>query len=256
MKQIKRTHFSNFTDIDSADVRISLTEDRSLHQYRRCNSGLRQARTLDDKQIERVLAYITATSNSPASDELKVLLSIYSGLRACEIAGLTLDAVLNADDEIAGSITISRSIAKNGRPRVIPMHPRIRAALVKLRAAHPNVRFLAFSNHGKIKRQSPNAVKKWFGRLYREVGLKGCSSHSGRRTFITRMARLANLHGSSLRDVQLLAGHARLDCTARYIDPSEDLARLVAAFGAEPQASARTPKSPTNLKSNMKGAKP
>lgn len=195
---------------------------------------LRQARTLDDSQIERLLDHVAVTSNAPASDELKVLLSFYGGLRVAEIAGLTLDAVLDAEDRIAPTIVVGRHIAKNGRQRTIPMHPRIRASLARFRAAHPSILFLAFSNHGKIQRQSANAVKKWFSRLYEDVGFRGCSSHSGRRTFITRMARLANLHGSSLRDVQMLAGHSQLETTARYIDPAPDLARLVGAFSAAP----------------------
>lgn len=194
----------------------------------------RRARTLDDSQIERVLAHVAVTSNSPASDELKVLLSFYAGLRVSEIAGLTLAAVLDADDKIAPKIVIGRHIAKNGRPRIIPMHPRIRAALVRFRAEHPGLEFLAFSNRGKIRRQNGVALGRWFSRLYRDVGLNGCSSHSGRRTFITRMARMANLYGNSLRDVQLLAGHARMETTADYIDPADDLGRLVRAFSAAP----------------------
>ena len=53
-------------------------------------------------------------------------------------------------------------------------------------------------------------VVVWFHRAYATIGLKGCSSHSGRRTFITRAARLVHKAGGSLRDVQLLAGHRSL----------------------------------------------
>lgn len=203
---------------------------------RRGDRELRQARTLDDNQIDRVLAYIQAFSNSPASDELKFLFSVYAGLRVAEIAGMTLDAVVDADDRIAHHIRVGRHIAKGGRGRIVPMHPRIREALLRFRRVHPDVRFLCFSARRAIRRQNVNAVKCWFSSLYAEVGLHGCSSHSGRRTFITRMARMANLHGKSLRDVQLLAGHARLDTTAGYIDPADDLSGLVAAMsGGRPR---------------------
>jgi hypothetical protein len=51
----------------------------------------------------------------------------------------------------------------------------------------------------------PLSIVIWFSRAYEALGLKGCSSHSGRRTFITRAARLVHKAGGSLRDVQLLA---------------------------------------------------
>jgi integrase len=198
---------------------------------RRGERELRRARILDQSQIERVLAHIQTTSNSPYSDEVKFVLSVFAGLRAGEIAGMTMEAVVDADDEIGEHIIVGRHAAKRGRERVIPMHPRVREALVRFKNAHPDVPFLAFSARGRIRRQSAPSVKFFFSRVYREVGLHGCSSHSGRRTFITHLARLANLHGHSLRDVQILAGHSRLDTTAAYIEPAEELSGLVAAFG-------------------------
>jgi integrase/recombinase XerD len=64
----------------------------------------------------------------------------------------------------------------------------------------------------------PNSIVNWFVVLYRETGLEGCSSHSGRRTFITQAARLLHKSGRSLRDIQLLAGHRSIDTTQGYID--------------------------------------
>jgi len=50
------------------------------------------------------------------------------------------------------------------------------------------------------------------------MGLNGCSSHSGRRTFITNAAKKISSVGGSLRDVQMLAGHSSLAVTQRYIE--------------------------------------
>jgi hypothetical protein len=62
---------------------------------------------------------------------------------------------------------------------------------------------------------SPGAVQVWFHRLY--SSLAGSSSHSGRRTFVTRRAKNIIAAGGSLRDVQELAGHSPLAATQRYI---------------------------------------
>ena len=59
-----------------------------------------------------------------------------------------------------------------------------------------------------------NMFKEWYGAL----GFDGCSSHSGRRTFITMTARNIGRFGGSLRDVQALARHRSLAMTQRYIE--------------------------------------
>ena len=65
---------------------------------------------------------------------------------------------------------------------------------------------------------SSQAIVNMFASWYADVGLTGCSSHSGRRTFITNAAKKISSVGGSLRDVQMLAGHASLAVTQRYIE--------------------------------------
>lgn len=72
---------------------------------------------------------------------------------------------------------------------------------------------------------TPRSVVNWFRRAYAELGMAGCSSHSGRRTFITRSARLLMKTGGSLRDVQELAGDRSLTTTERYIEGDRDAQR-------------------------------
>jgi hypothetical protein len=57
--------------------------------------------------------------------------------------------------------------------------------------------------------------------------MTGCSSHSGRRTFITRAARKVSEVGGSVRDVQQLVGHASLQTTQRYIDGDTEAKRTL-----------------------------
>ncbi|MBB5716461.1 integrase/recombinase XerD [Sphingomonas aerophila] len=69
------------------------------------------------------------------------------------------------------------------------------------------------------------SIVNWFGRLYADLGMAGCSSHSGRRTFITRSARILPKTGGSLRDIQELVGHRDLSTTQRYIEGDRDAQR-------------------------------
>jgi integrase/recombinase XerD len=82
---------------------------------------------------------------------------------------------------------------------------------------------------GTVLELPDRAAKNRSGR-YRVIGLDGCSSHSGRRTFITRAARLAHHAGGSLRDVQLLAGHRSIQTTQRYIDGDTDAQRKLVSM--------------------------
>ena len=65
---------------------------------------------------------------------------------------------------------------------------------------------------------SPQAIVNMFASWFEDMGLNGCSSHSGRRTFITNAAKKISSVGGSLRDVQMLAGHSSLAVTQRYIE--------------------------------------
>jgi integrase len=77
---------------------------------------------------------------------------------------------------------------------------------------------------------APASIVNWFTIAYRAIGLSGCSSHSGRRTFVTRAARLVYTAGGSLRDVQILAGHRSIQTTQGYIDGDTDAQRRLVAL--------------------------
>lgn len=198
----------------------------------------RRARTLTYDQVDLLIARVAQASNAPHSDRLKLALSFYGGLRVSEIAQLTIADMTDATGEVDTSFTVRASIAKNGRHRTVPMHPKIADGLKKLRQAHPDATQIAFSSrYGRPKPQTVAATTKWFARVFESAGLQGCSSHSGRRTYITHLARAANTFGNSLADIQRIVGHANLETTQRYIDPTDSVAALIASLGSLPAAS-------------------
>jgi integrase/recombinase XerD len=165
------------------------------------------------------------TGRHALRNRVLVLLSFKAGLRACEMAGLDWTMVLGPDGRIGNSMLIADGIAKNGRGRRLPVHPELKSALLKLHAAHDRPRSGAVIRSQRGRHMAPRSVVNWFRSTFDELGLDGCSSHSGRRTFITRSARLVSRAGGSLRDVQELAGHRALTTTERYIEGDRDAQR-------------------------------
>jgi integrase len=165
--------------------------------------------------LRRMLRFAARTP-FPTRDRVMVLLSIKAGLRACEIARLEWSMVLDARGRVADHLAIHDTIAKKRAGRRIPMHPELQRALRRLlrmvEISGPVIR----SVRGAHLR--PTSVVNWFATLFPVLGFAGCSSHSGRRTFITIAARNIHRSGCSLRDVQLLAGHRSSETTERYID--------------------------------------
>lgn len=174
----------------------------------------KQARLLSDRQLALTLRYLSK-QRYPLRSQLIVLLSTKAGLRAGEIARLTWPMLLDATNRVARTIELRDAAAKKGSGRVIPMHPRVRAALLKQRRLSPSLGPVIVSERGGPLR--PASIVNWFAKLYRVLGFAGCSSHSGRRTFITKAARRVHRAGGSLRDVQELAGHRSIEMTQRYI---------------------------------------
>ncbi len=177
----------------------------------------KQAKTLSRQQIVAALRQ-ARRGRYPQRDRVMILLSVKAGLRAGEIAKLTWAMLLDADGRLADHIELHDQAAKKRSGRTIPLHADLRRELLILRRQTGSDGAAIRSERGGSRGMRPGSVVNWFRRLHRELGLSGCSSHSGRRTFITNAARLVSKAGGSLCDVQQLAGHRSIEQTQAYID--------------------------------------
>jgi integrase len=187
----------------------------------------KQAKILSDQHIEDLL-FFAGNTRQPDRNCAIVLLSMKAGLRAAEIANLTWDMVVGPTGQIGTTIELHDDAAKMGSGRTIPIHGRLRDALVSLSKRQLTSGPIIISERGGP--MTPLSIVVWFARAYDALGLEGCSSHSGRRTFITRAARAVHKAGGSLRDVQLLAGHRSIQTTQRYIDGDSDAQRRLVSL--------------------------
>src|SRR4051812_4353383 len=147
----------------------------------------KQAKTLTAEQLRTALA-ATRQGRYPDRDKAMVLLSNKAGLRAGEIAKLTWPMVLDAEGQVSDRIELRDIAAKKRSGRTIPLNGDLKRALVRLRRGCDGSGPVIRSERARAMR--PSSIVNWFALLYRRLGFTGCSSHSGRRTFITKAARL------------------------------------------------------------------
>ena len=183
----------------------------------------RQAKFITPAVERRMLGW-AARQQDPTRARVIVLLSLKAGLRAAEIAKLDWAMVMDGRRRVSRVLELPDYAAKKGSGRRVPLHPDLRTALTTLhRQAEARGGPVVTSARGGHMR--PNSIVNLFVGLFRDLGVIGCSSHSGRRTFITRAARSAHKAGGSIRDVQILAGHRSIETTQAYIEGDSDAQR-------------------------------
>jgi hypothetical protein len=109
--------------------------------------------------------------------------------------------VLDATGSVSDSLRLEDRASKGTSGRVVPMSSDLRSALGAWRTEQvPGGKYVVTTE--RSLRTSAQAIVNMFFRWYHDLGFVGCSSHSGRRTFITNAARKISTVGGSIRDVQ------------------------------------------------------
>jgi integrase/recombinase XerD len=157
------------------------------------------------------------------------LLSLNS-LRAKEIASLEISMITDAEGNLADSIALEDKASKGNSGRVVFMNSMLKTALNEYLESRKHLQSKYVIITERSEKFSAHAVVVFFARLYRKLGFVGLSSHSGRRTFASRVAKKISIAGGSLRDVQSLMGHRHISTTQRYIDQDVEAQRKVTAM--------------------------
>lgn len=187
----------------------------------------KQAKVLSRQQIDAVFDQIGKRRHG-LRNQVIFLLSVRAGLRAKEIASLTWQMVVDADGEISTTINLTNVASKGQSGRIIPINRQLHQTLQQhYRSVRGEFASPFVVTTERSDRTSAQAIVNLFHRWYADLGLVGCSSHSGRRTFITNAARKISTVGGSLRDVQSLAGHSSLQTTQRYIEGDSEARKRV-----------------------------
>jgi len=193
---------------------------------------IKRAKVLTDKQFSKLMKHLAEGLN-PERDHVMFALSFKCGLRAQEIAGLNWIDVTDAEGNIYKPdtmIELPHSITKGSVTEgKIIMHKLVYNTLKNLRKANLS-EFLMPAPRSPSGRMSTNNVTVYMHAVFKKLGYVGCSSHSGRRTFGTKLARIANKQGGSFVDVKDLLRHKDIRTTRAYVDSSDTQKKMIAAI--------------------------
>jgi integrase/recombinase XerD len=192
---------------------------------------MKQARTIDDKELNLLLLYIS-TRKYAARDRAIVLLTYWSGMRIGEVAAVSIKDVVNVDGSVKNEINLTAEQTKGRFARTVVLAEKLRKELkdyLLSRFSEKELTALAYSGlyikplfiTQKSEGFSANTLTYTMTMLYKNSGLYGCSSHSGRRTFITKLSSKS----VPLKVLMEMVGHRNLQTTQRYIDVTSDMKR-------------------------------
>lgn len=179
-----------------------------------------QASVLTESDIKRVFRIIETTRHADRN-RLALVLSVFGGMRVGEIAALKIGDVVNQYAEARREIKLASEQTKGSHSRTVVVSNRARKEIETYLKLVPFAQPewpLIRSQRGQSF--SSLTLSMLFKEIYELAGIR-TSSHSGRRTFATRL----NAKGVGMRTIQKLMGHRHIGTTALYCEVSEDVMR-------------------------------
>ena len=212
-----------------------------------------RAKTLHQGQFTRLIKITQATSRYPERDVLVLMLGHHCGMRITEISRMTVADVMHASGKLRSEISLREAITKGCRQRcaymaskpaiqaletylqyriergvgtvfspgpyrgVLPHQPLIYSSRGDGMSQNTKRRVLETGEHRDYK--ACDSLQAHVTKLYQRAGIKGGSSHSGRRTFASKVLATTG----DMETVAQLLGHTSIDCSQRYVDVVDEV---------------------------------
>lgn len=192
---------------------------------------MKQARVLNERELKLLLLYI-GTRKYAARDRAMVLMTYLAGMRIAETAATKIGDVLALDGTIKLEIALKAEQTKGKHGRTVVLSEKLRKELLAyLQDRFGTKQLIAVTYTDAMQKPlfatqkregfSANTACYHFAMLYRAAGLSGCSSHSGRRSFLSNLSAKA----VPLKVMMELAGHRQAQTTLRYVNVTTDMKR-------------------------------
>ena len=184
-----------------------------------------QARVLTERELRKVLNYCSTRPHATRNCAM-LLCTHQAGMRVGEVAALRICDVLGADGAVMDEIALAASQTKGNHSRTVLVPKKLQQAITKylqeryglkdlLAVTLTDTQRALFPTQKNPKRGfTANTLCQLLHKIYKEAHMTGATSHSGRRTFITKLAD----KGVGVRVLMALAGHKSIATTQRYIE--------------------------------------
>ena len=175
-----------------------------------------KAAVLSPTQVRNVLRVARARQRLAPRSAAAFALSVGLGLRAKELAALRWSDAFEDGGAPRDVLHLKAAYTKGDKTRDVYLSsPRLRRVLGEYHArCRPWDLGAPLFRSQKGGHLTPASMARFLKQLYREAGLPDASSHSGRRTLITRLAE----RGVDLKAISAIAGHASVRTTAMYVE--------------------------------------
>ena len=179
-----------------------------------------QANVLSDKDLDKVLRDIRG-GNPKTKDRNTciIILSHFLGLRAKELAALKVSDVCDDKTTVKKVLKLRAAYTKGNKHRDVPLtNKKVIQAIESLLSGIEYNKDAPLFRSQKDK-FSANTMVQLIKNIYKSAGFENCSSHSGRRSMITKLAN----KGVDVNSIRIIAGHSSINTTQRYIESDPEM---------------------------------
>lgn len=188
-----------------------------------------QSETLKPEQFQHLIEHTLATSKHPVRDCAILQVSYRCGLRAMELAGLTLDDLLDEEGRIKEQVTLRKKTTKGMKGgTAFFTHAQAREALSALLVLKRSTKAMQVRNLFISAKQTPfsaSSMCRLVSTLLSRAGYYGATNHFGRRS----LAHNLNKQNVSIYNISKILRHSSITTTVNhYLSVDKDtLAELV-----------------------------
>lgn len=198
-------------------IHLGVNEMTTANTAGRPKGKTGQAQVFGEKELKQVLRYVE-TGNHSERNKAIVIISNYLGLRAKEIASLKVKDVFDGNN-IKTILELLAGYTKGNKHRDVSLENKAVVSALseyieyKAKNESTNPESALFRSQ-KGSNFSANAMTRVIKNIYVDAGYPDASSHSGRRSLITKLAYA----GIDVNSIRQIAGHSSITTTQRYID--------------------------------------